>query len=266
MNIKEEAILHSLRIISIDKSKKPESFGCGCLVLFRNFYFVLTVAHIQKTKESKLVLILHNLPELNQIPNWYIINPMKFKSYRTKYPVWFGKIIIKLFNKSGLSKKIDPLSKVMKYMGGVDFVSSAVYLPYDPVLSLPINSQYVGLPYKYFDYQNVKEPTIKENYSFYGLIELGTRKDNYRCKELYINNMKYIETKGYYHKFSIDQDNKILKGCSGSPILDSNGNLVSLVVKRDKIKKNIIYGIDLKKITIALHIEVNNITGEEIYE
>ena len=90
------------------------------------------------------------------------------------------------------------------------------------------------------------------------------RGDN--CEEIFIDDMKYISTKDFYHKFYIQYDNRLLKGCSGAPILDKYGNLVSLIVKRDKKNKKIVYGIDLKKVSISLHMEINNITGEEIYE
>ena len=45
------------------------------------------------------------------------------------------------------------------------------------------------------------------------------------------------------------------KGCSGAPIIDEDGNLVSIVVKGDK-EKNFIYGINLAKYRLAIDAEL----------
>jgi len=45
---------------------------------------------------------------------------------------------------------------------------------------------------------------------------------------------------------------------SGAPILDNDGNLISIVSKGD-VEKNIIYGINLKKFKSLIDIQVDNI-------
>lgn len=262
MNLQEECVLHTLHIISVDKNNKPEMFGCGCLIFFRNHYFVLTAAHIKKTEKSKMVLILHNFPFLKAIPNWYIINPTLFKSYKLIFPIIISKFIIWVNKKLGCKK--DVTNTIIKYNCDIDFALSEVILPFMPIVCLPINSSYAGRPYKYFNYESVKDLNTADNYYFYGLL-VSREPLNNKCEEIFINNMKYIKTKGFYNIFKIEGDNRNLKGCSGTPILNEKGELVSLLVKRASINRHIVYGINLKKVETALHIEVNNITGEEIY-
>jgi len=70
--------------------------------------------------------------------------------------------------------------------------------------------------------------------------------------------MKYAETKNNLFLFSTRAPYRTYKdyiGCSGAPILDSQGRLVSLVVEGDK-KKTGIYGFPLHTIRPALDVEL----------
>ncbi len=88
--------------------------------------------------------------------------------------------------------------------------------------------------------------------SFYGLKYTGETK-KLKTGEMFVFEMQSPVNAEY------------IKGCSGAPILDSNGNLVSLVCERHEVKANrykgikektLIYGLNLKKYKIALDIEL----------
>jgi len=71
--------------------------------------------------------------------------------------------------------------------------------------------------------------------------------------------MTYQKTEGDRFFFKTSQPYKTYKdyyGCSGAPILTSDGRLVSLVVEGDK-KKTGIYGLDLRIYRCALDAEID---------
>jgi hypothetical protein len=206
---------------------------------------------------------MHNLPMLQNIPNWYCFNPTRLKQFRTKYNIFFSKILTKLLSLFKL--KIDYTSLLFKHIGGIDFMSSIVFLNNMPIHSLPLNSELLGQWKYYFNQNQIKEPNTFEKYSFYGMSNFRTTNNSFLCDEISATNIRFKKTKGYYHQFKLNQCYPELKGCSGSPIIDKNGNLISLVIKKDKIYNDIVYGINLKLIEILLHQEVNLITGEKIY-
>ena len=263
MNILQKMKLYTIPIISFNENKKIESCFSGCLLLFRGFLFILSVAHGIKSKNSKVAIIMHNLPMLHNIPNWYCFNPTRLKQFRTKYNTSFSKILIKILKLFKL--KIDYTSLLFKHIGGIDFMSSIVFLNNLPIHSLPLNSELLGQWKYYFNQNQIKEPNTSESYSFYGMTNFRTTSSSFLCDEIFATNISFIETKGFYHRFQLKQHFHELKGCSGSPIVDNNGNLISLVIKKDKIYNDIVYGINLKMAELSFHQEVNAITGEEKY-
>jgi len=263
MNLKDEAALHTIRVISSSDKKHIENIGGGCLLFFRNLLFVLSVKHIKKSKKSLLFVIFHNSPSLGIFPNWAGLNPTYLRGARTRFNIKIAKIIAKIANKLKIKNYMDLL---IKNTGDLDFFTCIYPLIYLPIFHLPINSIYYNKKYKTFNQNQIVIPTKNNNYCFYGLTNFRYENKLPLCDEIFINNVKYLKTKGYYHIFKVNVDNRNLKGCSGSPILDENGNLVSLVVKRTRFKRNKIYGINLERVKIAFHMEANSILGEEIYE
>jgi hypothetical protein len=263
MDLLDRLKLYTIPLVSFDINKHLESYFSGCLLEFRNFIFVLTVAHGIRNKDSKVAIVMHNLPELRNIPNWYVFNPTKIRQFRTKYNIHISNILIRIFNI--LHMKIDYTSFLFKYVSGVDFMSSIVYLNHLPIHSLPLNSNLLGNWKYYFKQNQIMEPTVDNIYCFYGMTNFRIDSGKYLCDEIFATDMKFIRTENYYHLFKLKYNYKHLKGCSGSPIVDNNGNLISIVIKKHPLRNDIVYGINLNLVKIMLHQEVNSVTGEEIY-
>ena len=111
-------------------------------------------------------------------------------------------------------------------------------------------------------------PTKTEKYGFAGfihgrLLSNSTSKFNVALyQELaYYDNLKYKKTNDDYYIFSLPNENyghDNFQGTSGAPILDSNGNLVSLVACGHPSKDGkewIIYGFNLAKYKTMIDIE-----------
>ena len=256
--------LHTLQLVSFDKEKQIQSLFSGCLLLFRNFTFIISVAHGLKNNASKVAIIMHNIPQLYYLPNWKSFNPTRLRQFRTKFNIYLSKIFI--FVLKLLKIKNDYMSILFKYIGGIDFISSIIFLEYIPIHSLPVNSDLVGLQKQPFYQRQIEVPNDNDTYNFYGLTNFRMEKGNFLCEEIFVTKMKYIKTEYYYHVFKLNRKYRNLKGCSGSPIIDDNGNSISIVVKKHKYRDDIIYGINFKLIEILFHHEINSMTGEQIYE
>jgi len=68
----------------------------------------------------------------------------------------------------------------------------------------------------------------------------------------------FDKEKGPFYLFNLGKTHpghEFYSGCSGAPIIDEEGNLVSLVIGGD-IKDNVIFGIDLSKYRVAIDAEL----------
>ena len=95
-------------------------------------------------------------------------------------------------------------------------------------------------------------PSENEEYGFYGcikpnedvssMINLTNNQKGYRLDFVGYNNLKFKRTDGDILEFESpdNPDKEHVRGCSGSPILDSQGNLVSMVIENVECKQKII--------------------------
>lgn len=266
MTSKKYAALHTIHLVSIDANNRINQKGCGCLLNFRNQLFLLSVAHIETQEDIALHLILHNDPRLGYAGygNHYRLNPTRFKIIKAIYPLWISKVISKIC--SVILKK-DPTGILFREKEHYDFLFDILKLPkgYPIFLNIPQNSPYYNQLHEIFDYKPFKFDE-KENYCLYGLANFCNNVNGtIACQDFFVNNLKYLKIEKGYAIFKMNGASTNLKGCSGAPIIDSNGNLVSILVKLHT-KRNMICGVDLRRFVPAMHIAVNDITGEQIYE
>lgn len=102
-------------------------------------------------------------------------------------------------------------------------------------------------------------PTVDHKYSFYGHIRTVVDKQNKRIllTPKLILNMEYVCEYGDFYRFKLPEiikDPADYQGCSGAPIIDEDGNLVSLVTSCYR-NTNVLLGINLHEYKVALDIE-----------
>jgi hypothetical protein len=112
-------------------------------------------------------------------------------------------------------------------------------------------------------------PAFEESYGFCGLVQGVLKPIDYTtgiCKGLYSNlvyydNVRYIKTVGDQYVFALENkgySHKNFKGTSGAPIIDSQGNLVSLVTSGEISQSNpdewLIYGVNLSYLSTVIDI------------
>lgn len=74
------------------------------------------------------------------------------------------------------------------------------------------------------------------------------------------NNLTFHRTNGYFHMFlapEITQRKEDYEGCSGAPIIDSDGNLVALACKV-LVGSKVLYGFSIQECIKLLKISLDS--------
>jgi hypothetical protein len=230
------------------KTKKPIATASGCLIFYKSKKFLLTVSHAI-LEDGRWGLALK-----------YDLEKKGIKYYCPSFK-WLKQGSIKLdqrdFDCSIEDLIEDPRTIDFAYANIPSEIEAVdEYLDFE-------NSTKYSCPKNVIKTDLLEKPHKDIDYSFYGDVRTKVDQDHNR---LILNpqmqlGMKYIcEYKDDYYRFqlpNIIRDKYDYKGCSGAPILDEEGNLVSLVTNGAETT-NILFGIRLDKLRIALDIEVND--------
>jgi hypothetical protein len=105
-------------------------------------------------------------------------------------------------------------------------------------------------------------PTSEDRYFFYGKVRYKIDRKNltYQCQERFEDDVQYVATMpgGHFHIFQIQhiiRDFDDFRGCSGAPILNGDGELVSMVAK-GYLGKNRILGVNLEYLRPAIEASI----------
>ncbi len=241
-NLMRTRILSTIPINSInERTQKPYSMGSGCFVNYKGCLLFLTVFHTvqAETNITHGIVVDYNLEKggtcLCEIDDFCVCA--------------MGNI---------LTQKIDR----------VDFAMKKFATPMPPCKYL-INKNDKG-EFERIDRISLTSdfsilPTIHEKYGFCGLIK-GKLIKNEEVLGLhstlaYYDNAHYLKSEQSYHIFALENkgySHEDFKGTSGAPIIDSKGNLVSLVMSGGPSKANsnewLIYGVNLSKLLPVIDI------------
>jgi len=208
----------------LDVNDNPCSIGTGCLIDIKNRRFLLTVFHVTK-RSSKWVA------------------QVKYDETLEKTEVYYP----------GAFNYLGDFDKDGKTVREVEFAFVEVHSDLECTFQ---HRNYLGQclverPRAVFNEKDVTEPNPQEVFGFAGDVKpflldggksLGTEHQTYP-------GLKYDRTEGDFHCFKLPvlhPGHESFKGCSGSPILDRNRNLVGLV-NHGCTEKNEIYGVNLAK-------------------
>jgi hypothetical protein len=107
------------------------------------------------------------------------------------------------------------------------------------------------------------DPNKEDKYNFFGRTktEINDKERTFSFQEQKQKNIKFLKVKENDEFYVFEMPNVIktkeeFQGCSGSPIFNERGELVSLFVKQFT-NTNRILGINLKKFKVAIDIDIN---------
>ena len=226
-------ILHSsVPLRQLNSKRLPVRIASGCLVDYLGKRLLLTVSHATGNQENWAMELGY---EKNMGTKIYQLGAMHF----------LGK-----FSLDDLNVK------------DIDF--SYVEVPKDLVpyrQNVHPNGDVLNqAQIKVFKPDFMSEPNEKERYGFAGTVMPSIEKhpwQTYFNAELKVfHNLTYVRKHEDYYFFELPIQHpgrEHFKGCSGSPIIDTKGNVVALVCEGCP-KTNMIYGISLKQYKLALDI------------
>lgn len=239
--IKDIRILSSIPINTINGSTQtPCAMGSGCFVNYKGNLVFITVHHVIEEETN----ITHGIVVDYDSENGTLL--CQFNDYS----------ICAIGNL--MNAKIDIVDFAMK-----------VFIDPMPPCKLLINKSAEG-EFERIDRISLTSdfsisPTPHKEYGFCGLIN-GQLIQNETSLGLYshlayYDNVRYLESRDSYHVFFIENKNyshSDFQGTSGAPIIDSDGNLVSLVMSGKMSSTNpnewLIYGVNLAEMSTVADI------------
>jgi hypothetical protein len=225
--------LATISLVQLDQELRPINHASACLVNYREHLFVLTVSHATGNQGNWAI-------EVKYVPGkgveLFQLGAMGFlEGYRIKHNKLKSHKID--FSYKLLSQPPAPRYQIMSTTGVILEDEPKYILPSDLTLT----------------------PEPSGQYGFWGCTRQSFDSHNLVITPKLEGGMTYQKTEGDMFFFKTSHPYKSYKeyrGCSGAPILTSDGRLVSLVVEGDK-KKTGIYGLDLRIYKCALDVEID---------
>lgn len=228
----KKIVLSSIPLKQIDDQGMPINSASGCIISHCNKKLLLTVQHATGNMGDWVI-------ECKYVPgkgiNGYRVGAMMFLKE--------GNIITDKWRDIDFAYVIIP-DNVHPYYQEVSYIDKKIKAEI-PRLINTVN----------FDI----EPDKNHKYGFHGQTRVSRDDEQqyvYAQPTIELD-MQYVGAEDDMYNFKLNRrhpGHEYYYGCSGAPIVDSDGNIVALVVCGD-MKESIIYGISLKKYKIVLDIE-----------
>lgn len=230
-------------------TKLPNGIGSGCIVDYKDKEILLTAAHVTNKKAG--TCIESGLPPVNDQTTLYSVGAM---NYLEKYDVTkYEEQIEILKNEPNRIEEID--------FGLIDFSYATLINKTDFIQR--------EIEFKDFTLRKSKKlliktdltdkPSVEKEYGFFGRIKplliTGTPMgDVFETQETFYDGLKFIRQIKHFYEFELPnpiQDNADFEGTSGAPIMDKDGNLVSLITHGYEGATKI-YGIALADFKVSV--------------
>ena len=236
--LKSRIVLSSIPLRKLGANNLPIDSAMGCLVQYAGKVLVLTVEHATGDFGNWAIEVEY-VPQLGQTA-LYQIGQMNFLAKLTvnvegQPEIDFSRAETIDFSYAILKKPVTPLYQELDSDGTIKNSIPTI------TLETPFQS----------------EPNVDLEYGFY-----GHTKAKYIGKLLTLAprlemGMKFLGEDGEFYVFQMQRTNTLAneyKGCSGAPILDSNGELVSLAAQVVP-SLNQIYGVKIFKYRAVIDVE-----------
>lgn len=224
-------ILSSIPLRQLDEMRTPINFASGCLIDYHGKRIVLTVAHATRNEGNWAI----EVKATNVGTQGYQIGAMMFLSIG------------------------DIANDTIKE---IDFSYASVPNDLQPIFyGLNEKGQIVNqIPREILELNFDIEPSTEKKYGFFGQSNFSKENWHMFSQSKLVLDLKYIGMEDDYYKFKLPSKHPghdHFRGTSGSPIIDTDGNVIALVCSGDETEA-IIYGIPLSKYKSVLDIETGN--------
>lgn len=233
---KTDLLLSFVSLKQLEDNNIPINMASGCIINYNNRHFLLTVFHAVGNQGKWALDLKYKHPEMKMYP----LNGFVFL-IKTKIN----------------TPNIDDVDFAVKE------IDKSIIPYYQEIESNAQGNIIQEIPKYIYNTDFTIEPSLNKIYSFAGLTQpnLGEySQDKYFLEQTlsYEKNMSFLGSinDGDIYVFKLSrqhQGHKYYQGCSGSPILDDDGNIVSLVTGGNE-EKNEIYGINVSRYKVVLDV------------
>lgn len=236
MFVHDMVVLSSVHVLIADvQNPRPFAFGSGCFLKYGNKFFFASVSHVTNYKDMT-TFVETNLPPIEEtVPIKPISGLYYYSMFKSK-----GNMTLAQFEEM-LQSPQKPL----------DITFAEVYPPLG-IFQVEMDFGAFKVersPIVYLDLEDAAIPDKDETYAFFGRTRQDYEGHYLKRTHTFKHGLKFFQTVGNFHVFlaeEVIQDSLDYDGCSGAPILDSEGRIVALACKI-KIGTKIIYGFSIKE-------------------
>jgi hypothetical protein len=247
VNLIAKSSLHLL--ISNPNTMTPESFGSGCIVFYKDRYFLLSVSHVTDLENAAVFI------ETNQPPNEDLQTPL----YGVGQMCYFDEFTV----------PNDKLNEINNFEDLTNFPSNTLDITFCEIKQ---NVTFLQ-PEWNFGYCKIEKgdkvflnldlagtPTPGKLFGFCGRVRQKIEGMWLKSQPTLKLDLEFDGTRGDFHQFispEIIVDADDYRGCSGSPILDEDGKLVALtssVMEGGKL----IFGFSIEKCKQLLDLAIQS--------
>jgi hypothetical protein len=235
----------SIQILMADKEHpKPEGFGSGCIMEHRERLFLISVRHV--TDYDDLTTFLETNQPHDEKGAW--IQPIG------------GLCYFDLFNVSDASN-IKDFEDLLQNGQTLDITFAEIKQNIELLQpEIDFGGFKVEAGHKaILDSRDIAVPNKQELYGFFGRIKQTYRGIYLKMENTLKHNLKYHRTDKHFHIFlasEIIYNSIEYQGCSGAPIIDSEGKLVALVCKVG-VPSKMVYGFSIHECIKLLDIAID---------
>jgi len=225
------ARLASVPLMEVNKHDLPVDAGSSCILDFGEKNILITVQHVPKNGGDWRVLVrqskVDNRSEQFRPGGFNYLSALNLKKKLKRTDIEFAYVAV--------PKSLRPTDQIG-----------------DEPEMLEAGTPKLILPGEY------TQPTADGRYSFYGLTKWEID-DKFRVQieQSYEDGLTYVGTDKFLHTFRRAEkyfEYATYKGCSGTPIMNQDGKLVSLLIEGTDDKRGFV-GINLATVWSALLIE-----------
>jgi hypothetical protein len=248
----EKIIRSTVHIVMCDpNSKLPIGIGTGCIIDYKDKEILLTVAHITDREAGCCIVSGH--PPVNGKTPLYSVGAMNYLEIYdvTKY----DEQIEILKNKSNRKEDIN--------LGLIDFSYATLVHKADFIQNeIKFDEFTIKKGKKLLIKTDLTDkPSTEKEYGFFGrikpiLFKGTTNGDIFETEERLYGGLKFTQKISHYYEFELPlpiQDDADFRGISGAPVMDTEGNLVSLITHGYEGATKI-YGIALADFKVGVDI------------
>ena len=236
-----ERIVRSTQHVLMCEPQKMNivGIGSGCIINYRERKFFLSVEHVTNVEAVACL----DVGEENTTKEWklYSVGPLNYIS----------RFSLDKLNDDLQDEELENKNKEKKRLGTIDFC-------YTEIENLTIkqkstNTKQFSIPKNdklIIDTELGEKPVPRREYAFFGRIRPAIIDDAYfQLEDVFYDGLSLKKEVGDFYLFELPQeikDHEHFRGCSGAPIMDSEGRVVALVTHGYKNTKRL-FGISLEK-------------------